>query len=143
MEHRERFDRHAGPDAPCSITPDPRVPSWWCVMDYGADDVCCRRRVALPDWARGRGLAVFLTFIFGATIVGSAISGKLSAMEGMPIAYFGAAAGARVHATRISRTLRSTISFASVASTMSATETPGPRSLRTRPRPSARSPPAR
>ena len=24
-------------------------------------------QVALPDWARGRGLAVFLTFIFGAT----------------------------------------------------------------------------
>ena len=29
-------------------------------------------QVALPDWARGRGLAVFLTFIFGATTAGSA-----------------------------------------------------------------------
>ena len=44
-------------------------------------------------WARGRGLAVFLTFIFGATTAGSAVWGKLSAMEGLPIAYFVAAAG--------------------------------------------------
>src|SRR5208283_4078730 len=44
------------------------------------------------DWARGRGLAVFLTFIFGATTVGSAIWGKLSAIEGLSIAYFVAAA---------------------------------------------------
>ena len=50
-------------------------------------------QVALPDWARGRGLAVFLSFIFGATTVGSAVWGKLSAMEGLPIAYFVAAAG--------------------------------------------------
>ena len=50
-------------------------------------------QVALPDWARGRGLAVFLTFIFGATTVGSAVWGKLAAMEGLPIAYFVAAAG--------------------------------------------------
>src|SRR5271157_3456813 len=49
-------------------------------------------QVALPDWARGRGLAVFLTFIFGATTVGSAVWGKLSAMERLPIAYFVAAA---------------------------------------------------
>src|SRR6202020_192246 len=50
-------------------------------------------QVALPDWARGRGLAVFLTFIFGATTAGSAVWGKLSAMEGLPIAYFVAAGG--------------------------------------------------
>lgn len=35
-------------------------------------------QVALPDWARGRGLAIFLTFIFGATTVGSAVWGKLT-----------------------------------------------------------------
>ena len=50
-------------------------------------------QVALPDWARGRGLAVFLSVIFGATTVGSAVWGKLSAMAGLPIAYFVAAAG--------------------------------------------------
>src|SRR5271165_5583908 len=49
-------------------------------------------QVALPDWARGRGLAVFLTFIFGATTIGSAVWGKLSAMQGLPVAYFVAAA---------------------------------------------------
>jgi hypothetical protein len=42
---------------------------------------------------RGRGLAVFLSFIFGATTVGSAVWGKLSAIAGLPIAYFVAAAG--------------------------------------------------
>jgi hypothetical protein len=36
---------------------------------------------------------VFLTFIFGATTAGSAVWGKLSAMEGLPTAYFVAAAG--------------------------------------------------
>jgi predicted MFS family arabinose efflux permease len=50
-------------------------------------------QIALPDWARGRGLAVFLTFIFGATTVGSAVWGKLSAEEGLPITYFVAAVG--------------------------------------------------
>jgi MFS family permease len=50
-------------------------------------------QVTLPDWARGRGLAVFLTFIFGATTVGSAAWGKLSAMEGLETAYFVAALG--------------------------------------------------
>jgi MFS family permease len=40
-------------------------------------------QVALPDWARGRGLAIFLTFIFGATTAGSAIWGKLTEMEGL------------------------------------------------------------
>ena len=33
-------------------------------------------QVALPDWARGRGLAVFLIFIFGATTAGSAVGGN-------------------------------------------------------------------
>jgi hypothetical protein len=50
-------------------------------------------QVALPDWARGRGLAVFLTFIFGATTVGSAFWGKLSSLEGLPVTYFVSAAG--------------------------------------------------
>ena len=32
---------------------------------------------ALPDWVRGRGLAIFLTVIFGATTFSSAVWGKL------------------------------------------------------------------
>jgi MFS family permease len=50
-------------------------------------------QVALPDWARGRGLAVFLTFIFGATTAGSAIWGKLTELQGLQNTYFVAAAG--------------------------------------------------
>jgi MFS family permease len=49
-------------------------------------------QVALPDWARGRGLAVFLTFVFGATTAGSALWGKLSALQGLQVAYYLAAA---------------------------------------------------
>ena len=52
--------------------------SWTVVMTK----LYVSAQVALPDWARGRGLAVFLTFIFGATTVGSAVWGKLSAMGG-------------------------------------------------------------
>ena len=50
-------------------------------------------QVALPDWVRGRGLAIFLTVIFGATTVGSAVWGQLAGMEGLAIAHFVAAAG--------------------------------------------------
>ena len=50
-------------------------------------------QVALPDWARGRGLAIFLTFIFGATTAGSALWGKLTEMQGLQHTYFAAAAG--------------------------------------------------
>jgi MFS family permease len=50
-------------------------------------------QVALPDWVRGRGLAIFLTAIFGATTVGSAVWGQLAGMEGLAIAHFVAAAG--------------------------------------------------
>ena len=66
--------------------------SWTVVMTK----LYVSAQVALPDWARGRGLAVFLTFIFGATTAGSAVWGKLSAMEGLPIAYFLAAAGVAI-----------------------------------------------
>jgi hypothetical protein len=51
-------------------------------------------QVALPDWVRGRGLAIFLTVIFGATTVGSAAWGQIASMEGLPIAHYAAAAGA-------------------------------------------------
>ena len=33
-------------------------------------------QVALPDWVRGRGLAIFLTAYFGAMTVGSATLGR-------------------------------------------------------------------
>jgi predicted MFS family arabinose efflux permease len=51
-------------------------------------------QVALPEWVRGRGLAMFVTVFFGALSVGSAIWGQLAAMIGLPAAHLAAAAGA-------------------------------------------------
>ena len=51
-------------------------------------------QVALPDWVRGRGLAILLTAIFGAMTVGSAAWGQFASMAGLPIAHFAAAVGA-------------------------------------------------
>jgi MFS family permease len=51
-------------------------------------------QVALPDWVRGRGLAIFLTFIFGATTFASAIWGQIAALQSIEVALYIAAAGA-------------------------------------------------
>src|ERR1700721_2321561 len=66
-----------------------RVASWTVVLTK----LYVSAQVALPDWARGRGLAVFLTFIFGATTAGSAVWGKLTELQGLQNTYFVAAAG--------------------------------------------------
>jgi predicted MFS family arabinose efflux permease len=49
-------------------------------------------RTALPDWVRARGLAIFLSVFFGAMTIGSAVWGRVAAMEGLPAAHFLAAA---------------------------------------------------
>ncbi len=51
-------------------------------------------QVALPDWVRGRGLAIFLTIYFGAMTAGSALWGEVANLKGFPFALFAAAAGA-------------------------------------------------
>jgi MFS family permease len=51
-------------------------------------------QVALPDWVRGRGLAILLAAIFGAMTVGSIGWGHIAGVEGLRIAHFVAAAGA-------------------------------------------------
>jgi MFS family permease len=51
---------------------------------------------SLPDWVRGRGLALFTTVFFGCMTLGSAVWGKLAAILGLPTAHFIAAAGAVV-----------------------------------------------
>jgi MFS family permease len=51
-------------------------------------------QVALPDWVRGRGLAIFLTCIFGATTFASALWGQIAALRGLDVALYIAAAGA-------------------------------------------------
>ncbi|HZZ24388.1 MAG TPA: MFS transporter, partial [Roseiarcus sp.] len=53
-------------------------------------------QVALPEWVRGRGLAIFLTAFFGAMTLGSAVWGKVASLEGLSTALFLAAAGAAV-----------------------------------------------
>ena len=53
-------------------------------------------QVALPEWVRGRGLAIFLTVFFGAMTLGSAVWGKVASLEGVPTALFLAAAAAAI-----------------------------------------------
>jgi len=53
-------------------------------------------QVALPDWVRGRGLAIFLTVQFGAMTVGSAVWGTFASVEGLSATLYAAAAGAFV-----------------------------------------------
>ena len=53
-------------------------------------------QVALPEWVRGRGLAIFLTTFFGAMTLGSAVWGKVASLEGLSSALYLAAAGAAV-----------------------------------------------
>jgi MFS family permease len=53
-------------------------------------------QVALPDWVRARGLAVFVTVMFGAMTFGSVIWGQVATTFGVPIALQASAAGALV-----------------------------------------------
>ena len=53
-------------------------------------------QVALPDWVRGRGLAMFVTVLSGALTIGSAIWGQVASVASLPIAHFIAAAGALI-----------------------------------------------
>lgn len=51
-------------------------------------------QVALPDWLRGRGLAIFVTAFFGALSLGSAVWGQIAGMVGLSATHLLAAAGA-------------------------------------------------
>jgi MFS family permease len=51
-------------------------------------------QVALPEWVRGRGLAMYVTVMFGALTIGSAVWGELAAIAGLPASLLVAAAGA-------------------------------------------------
>jgi hypothetical protein len=53
-------------------------------------------QLSLPDWVRARGLAIFLTVIFGCMAVGSAVWGQIAVALGVPTALFLAAAGALI-----------------------------------------------
>jgi MFS family permease len=51
-------------------------------------------QVALPDWVRGRGLAIYGAVMFGAMTLGSVAWGQIAGMAGLPTAHFIAAFGA-------------------------------------------------
>ena len=51
-------------------------------------------QLALPDWVRGRGLAIYVTVFFGALTIGSALWGEIAARLGLPVAHLLAAFGA-------------------------------------------------
>jgi MFS family permease len=53
-------------------------------------------QVALPEWVRGRGLALFLTAYFGALTLGSAVWGEVASVKGVPFALYAAGAGALI-----------------------------------------------
>jgi predicted MFS family arabinose efflux permease len=53
-------------------------------------------QVALPDWVRGRGLAMFVTVFFGTVTCGSAMWGQVASTLSLPVAHFIAAAGALI-----------------------------------------------
>jgi MFS family permease len=53
-------------------------------------------QVSLPDWVRGRGLALYTTVFFGCLTIGSTVWGKVAAVLGLPAAHFIAAAGVLV-----------------------------------------------
>jgi hypothetical protein len=51
-------------------------------------------QVALPDWVRARGLALYTTVFFGCLTLGSAAWGEVAVLVGLANAHFIAAAGA-------------------------------------------------
>jgi predicted MFS family arabinose efflux permease/quinol monooxygenase YgiN len=51
-------------------------------------------QVALPDWVRGRGLALYTMVFFGCLTLGSAAWGEVAFLVGLPMAHYLAAAGA-------------------------------------------------
>ena len=50
-------------------------------------------QLALPDWVRGRGLAVFVTVLFGSMSLGSVLWGEVATLVGVSPSLFIAAAG--------------------------------------------------
>jgi len=53
-------------------------------------------QTVLPDWVRGRGLAVYVTVFFGTLTIGSALWGLVAEHLGLPAAHYLAGGGALV-----------------------------------------------
>jgi MFS family permease len=60
-------------------------------------------QVSLPQWVRGRGLAIFLTVYFGALTLGSAVWGEVATVKGVPFALYCAGAGTLIGLALTSR----------------------------------------
>jgi MFS family permease len=63
--------------------------SWVAVLA----NVNVSAQIALPDWVRGRGVAMLVTVYFGGMTVGSLFWGQLATWAGVPVTLFVAAAG--------------------------------------------------
>ena len=64
--------------------------SWICAVS----SLNVSAQVSLPDWVRGRGLAMYITVMFGTLTAGSALWGQVATWWGIPVALFIAGAGA-------------------------------------------------
>ena len=53
-------------------------------------------QLALPEWVRGRGLAMYVTVMFGTLSFGSVLWGEAAGIVGLPVTQFISAAGALV-----------------------------------------------
>jgi MFS family permease len=53
-------------------------------------------QLALAEWVRGRGLAIYVSVLYGAMTLGSVVWGKIADVGGLPMAHFVAALGALV-----------------------------------------------
>jgi MFS family permease len=60
----------------------------------GVSSLNVSAQVALPEWVRGRGLAMYVTIMFGSLSLGSAIWGEVASLQGLSLALYAAAAGA-------------------------------------------------
>ncbi len=60
----------------------------------GVSSLNVSAQVALPEWVRGRGLAIYVTVMFGSLTLGSAVWGEIASIAGLPLALYAAAAGA-------------------------------------------------
>jgi MFS family permease len=80
-------------DAPMALTGSVVAGASWIAVLASLN---VSAQVALPDWVRGRGLAIFVTAFFGCLTLGSAIWGQVAGMIGLPAAHVIAALGALV-----------------------------------------------
>src|SRR6202040_3963399 len=58
--------------------------SWMAVLSF----VDVSAQFAIPEWVRGRGLAVYMTVFFGIMTIGSAIWEQVASVIVLPAAHF-------------------------------------------------------